>query len=118
MFSTIGYYKILLVYLKYDSVSHALAVVNGAAMNTGVHVYFLIRVFVSSGSVHNNGIARSNSSSAFSFQGTFARSPQWPCRSTLPPTAYRVSSFLTPSPAFVICGLSSLLYILASFVKD
>ena len=108
----------MLVYFIYDIVLHALAVVNGAAMDTGVHVYFLIRVFVSSGYVHNNGVARLNSNSAFSFQGTFTCSPQWPCRSTLPPTAYRVSSFLTLSPAFVICGLSSLLYILASFVKD
>ena len=59
--------SLLLVYFIYDSVFHALAIVNGAAVNTGVHIYFIIQVFVFSGYMHNNGMARSNSSSAFSF---------------------------------------------------
>ena len=44
---------------------HAVAVVNSAEMNIGVHVSFLIMVF--SGYMPNYGIARSYGSSIFSF---------------------------------------------------
>ena len=44
---------------------HALAIVNSAEMNIGVHVCFQIRVF--SGYVSSSGIAGSYGSSIFSF---------------------------------------------------
>ena len=44
---------------------HALAIVNSAAMNIGVHVSFQIMVF--SGYVPRSGIARSYGSSIFRF---------------------------------------------------
>ena len=46
---------------------HVLAIVNSAAMNTGVHVSFQIRVFVFSGYMPRNGIAGSYGNSIFSF---------------------------------------------------
>ena len=46
---------------------YVLAVVNSAAMNIGVHVSFLIRVFIFSGYITRSGIAGSYSSSIFSF---------------------------------------------------
>ena len=46
---------------------HVLVIINCVAMNTGVHVSFLIRVFIFSGCVHRNGTARPCSSSIFSF---------------------------------------------------
>ena len=42
------------------SCTHVLAVVNSAAMNTGVHVSFQVRVFVLSGYMPRAGIARSS----------------------------------------------------------
>ena len=47
---------------------HVLAIVNSAAVNTGVHVSFWIKVF--SGYVPRSGIAGSYGSSIFSFWGT------------------------------------------------
>ena len=46
---------------------HVLAIVNSAAMNTGVRVSFWIRVFIFSGYIPRSGIAGSYGSSVFSF---------------------------------------------------
>ena len=46
---------------------HVLPTVNSAAMNLGVHVSFLIRVFIFSGYSPRNGIAGSYGNSIFSF---------------------------------------------------
>ena len=46
---------------------HVSAVVNSAAMNIGVHVSFLIRVFMFSGYIPRSGIAGSYGNSTFSF---------------------------------------------------
>ena len=46
---------------------HVLAVVNSAAINIGVHISFLIRVFVFSGYMPRSGIAGSYGNSIFSF---------------------------------------------------
>ena len=50
---------------RYLSCLHVLALVNCAAMNIGVHVYFWMKVL--SGYVPRSGIARSYGSSIFSF---------------------------------------------------
>ena len=46
---------------------HVLAIVNSAAMNTGVHVSFWTRVFVFSGYMSRSGVAGSYGNSIFSF---------------------------------------------------
>ena len=46
---------------------HVLAIVNNAAMNPGMHVFFGIRVFIFSGYIPKSGIAGSYGSSRFSF---------------------------------------------------
>ena len=46
---------------------HVLAIVNSAAMNTGVHVSFRIRAFVFSVYMPRSGIAGSYGNSSFSF---------------------------------------------------
>ena len=48
---------------------HVLVIVNSAAMNTGVHVSFQIRVFIFSGYMPRSGIAESYGNSIFSFLG-------------------------------------------------
>ena len=46
---------------------HTLAIINNAAMNTGMHIFFLIHVFYFSGYIPRSGILGSYSSSTFSF---------------------------------------------------
>ena len=77
-----GYYSVVCVYIYmythhiffiHSSVHghlgclHALAVVNSAAVNIGVHVSFWIRVFIFSGYLSRSGIAESYGNSIFSF---------------------------------------------------
>ena len=50
---------------------HALAIVNCAAINTGVHTCFWIRVFIFSRYIPKSGIAWSYGSSVFSFLRNF-----------------------------------------------
>ena len=56
-------YHVVFIHSSIDghfSCFHVLAVVNSAAMNTGVHVSFQVRVFVLSGYMPRAGIARSS----------------------------------------------------------
>ena len=81
---------------------HALAIINSAAMNIGVHVSFSI--LVSSGYMPRNGIAGSYGGFIPSF---FKESPyhlpQWLYQFTFPPTVQEHSLFSTSSPAFIVC---------------
>ena len=63
-------YYILLMHSSVDGhlgCFHVSAVLNSAAMNTGVHISFQIRVFMFSRYVPRSGIAGSYGSSSFSF---------------------------------------------------
>ena len=83
---------------------HVLAIVNSAAMNTGIHVSFSI--LLSSGYMPRSGIAGSYGGFIPSF---FKESPyllpQWLYKFTFPSTVQEHSLFSTPYPAFIICRL-------------
>jgi len=74
---------------------HVLAIVNNAAMNSGIHVSFSI--LVSSGYMPRSGIAESYGG----FILVFKESPycllQWLYQFTFPPTVQECSLFSTPS---------------------
>uniref|UniRef100_A0A8D1GUF4 Uncharacterized protein n=1 Tax=Sus scrofa TaxID=9823 RepID=A0A8D1GUF4_PIG len=73
------------------------AIVNGAAMNMRLHVSFSRKVL--SRYIPKSGIAGSYGSSMHSFLRYL--------QLTFPPTVQEGSLFSTPSPAFVICGLTN-----------
>ena len=50
---------------------YTLAIVNNAAMNVGVHIYFGITVFIFFAYILRNGIAGSHGSSIFNFWSNF-----------------------------------------------
>ena len=76
-----------------------LAVVNSAAVNTGVYSSFWIRVLF--GYVPRSWVA---GNSVFSFLRNIPYCfPQWLYQLTFPPVVYERSLFSTSSPAFVIC---------------
>ena len=61
-------YRIFFIYSSVDGhlgCFYVLAIVNNAAMNFGVHVSFLIRVFIFSGYMPRSGIAGSYGNSTF-----------------------------------------------------
>ena len=63
-------YHLFFIHLSVDGHSgcfHVLAVVNSAAVNTGVHASFWIRVFIFSRCMPSSGIAGSYGNSVFSF---------------------------------------------------
>ena len=82
--------------------SHVLAIVNSAAMNTGIHVSFSI--MFSSGCIPNGGIVRSYGIFIPSFLMNLhtIHLPWGLCQFTFPPTVQEGSLFFTPSPAFVV----------------
>ena len=83
---------------------HLLAIVNSAAMNNGIHVFF--SVLVSSGYMPRSGIAGLYGG----FNHRFLKEspyhlPRWLYQYTFPPTVQECSLFSTPSPAFIVCRL-------------
>ena len=85
---------------------HVLAIVNSAAVITGVHVSCQIRVF--SGYMPRSGIAESYGSTIFSFWGTSILFSIMVLPRSIPPNSEGGGSLCsTPSPAFVICRLFS-----------
>ena len=91
------------IHLSVDTLCcfHVLAIVNGAAMNIGVHVSFRIKVFIFSGFIPRGGISGFYSSSIFSF---FFK--EFPCcfpqrlhKFTFPPT----SDFLLVYIIYIVC---------------
>ena len=83
---------------------HFLAIVNSAAMNSGIHVS--LSVLVSSGYMPRSGIAGSYGGFIPSiFKDSPYCLPQWLYHFTFPPTVQEHSLFSTPSPAFIVCRL-------------
>ena len=74
-------------------------------MNIGVHVSFLISVFIFFEYIPRSGIAGSYGNSIFSFEEPPYCFPQWLHQLTFPPTMWEGSIFSTPSLTFVICRL-------------
>ena len=60
---------------------YTLAIVNNAAMNVGVHIYFGITVFIFFAYILRNGIAGSHGSSIFNFWSNFRSIFHYGCTS-------------------------------------
>ena len=81
-----------------------LATVNNAAINTGVHIYFLIRDFIFFRKLPRSKTVGSYGSSVFSFQRNFRTVLHSGCyQFTFLPTVKEGSLFSTPSLAFIVC---------------
>ena len=94
------------IFLIYSSVDghlgcfHVLAVVNGAAVSIGMHVYF--ELWFSQNMCPNGGIAGSYVSSIFSFLRNLY-TVLLVALSIYSLTVYEGSLFSTPSPSFIVC---------------
>ena len=83
---------------------HILVVINNAAMNTGVFIFFQISVFGFIRYIPKSGITGSKGKSTFNFLRLCPYYfPQWLQQSAFPPTVQKCSLFSTPSPALVVC---------------
>ena len=84
---------------------HILAIVNNAAVNIEMHVFFQITDFIFFGYVPRSGIAGSYGSFIFSFWGTSILFSIVATPIYVPTNVYEGSLFSKSSPKLVICGL-------------
>ena len=90
---------------RHSSCFHVLAVLNNAAMNTGVHVSLLITVFIFSGYMLKSEMLDHMAALFQLFEEPPYCFPQRLHEFTFPLTAQEDSLFSTPSPAFTLCRL-------------
>ena len=83
---------------------HILVIINNAAMNTGVFIFFQISVFGFIRYIPKSGITGSKGKSTFNFLRLCPYYfPQWLQQSAFPPTVQKCSLFSISLPALVIC---------------
>ena len=80
-----------------------LAIINNAAMNIGVLMFFQISVLGSFRYSPRCGITGSKADPFLIFWGVSILFPQWLHQSVVPPTVQKCSPFPTSSPALVVC---------------
>ena len=101
-------YHIIFIHFLVDGHSHGfhiLEIINNAAMNIGVHVYFQISVFFLLNIYPGVEFLGHVVVLFLVFLWKLCCFPQWLNQFTFPPTVYKASIFSTTWPSFVICAL-------------
>ena len=82
---------------------HVLAIMNSAATNIGVHVYFQTRIFVYCGYMPRSGLSGLYGNSVFSFLGNYILFSVVATPNYIPTNSGGMFPFSTSSLAFIAC---------------
>ena len=100
-------------YLWHLACLHALGIVNSAAMNTGVHVSFWMRVFIFPGCLPESEVVGSDSSSIFSFLRKLHAVPHSGCSSS---HSYQQGMKITVSTISSTLDLTNVLFFILMWI--